>query len=104
VEGGGGVSLKPVRASTLNIIDFDNGYDAPIHAITLRNSLIENVHDGLEVNLDAYDHVYITGNEFDNELLLRRERGGRSLPGERLGRRLAEAARRQSSRGRRLPR
>lgn len=36
-----------------------------IHDITLRNSTIQNAHDGLELNLDAYHHVYILDNTFD---------------------------------------
>ncbi len=37
-----------------------------IHHIEVRNSIFRNAHDGLELNLDAYRHVLIHGNQFTN--------------------------------------
>jgi len=45
--------------------DMTNGIEA-IHDIRLRNSTIQNVHDGLELNGDSYHHLYIADNTFLN--------------------------------------
>lgn len=45
--------------------DIDDGIEA-IHDITLRNSTIQNVHDGLELISDDYHHLYIADNTFLN--------------------------------------
>ena len=53
-------------AITLNTHDPNDTTLMPIHDITLLNSTIQNVHDGLELNNDDYHHLYVMGNLFHN--------------------------------------